>query len=266
MEIENLVISGGGIHGMSYIGALKYLEEQEMLIKIKKYCGTSIGSIICFLLNIKFTMDEVVEIVVNNTLFDKKDMKIQQLITKYGLDDGNRLMKVIKVAMNKKKINEDITFIELSEQTQQTLTVVGCNLTKKTIEYFDKETSPNVKVREALMLSCSVPLLYTPYIMNENVYVDGALLNNFPMNVFEKDTNVLGIKSKVTYVQEKGFLSYFMNMLNLVKDNIEMNQSTKHARIVEIDNQNIPTFTYEYKRHITELLKNGYNTMKSEIN
>ena len=43
--ITNLVLSGGGIKGLSYIGVVKYLEEKKLLKNINKIAASSIGAI-----------------------------------------------------------------------------------------------------------------------------------------------------------------------------------------------------------------------------
>ena len=47
---KTLCISGGGVSGISAISALKCLKNNKIFDnkKIKKYVGTSVGSIICF--------------------------------------------------------------------------------------------------------------------------------------------------------------------------------------------------------------------------
>ena len=46
MKITKLVFSGGGIKGISYIGIIKYLEDEDLLKNINTIVGTSIGSVL----------------------------------------------------------------------------------------------------------------------------------------------------------------------------------------------------------------------------
>ena len=59
MTIQNLVISGGGIYGIMMIGIINNLDNYKLLKDVKKYLGTSVGSIICLLLNIDYNSYEL---------------------------------------------------------------------------------------------------------------------------------------------------------------------------------------------------------------
>jgi len=61
--MKNLVLSGGGINGIIELGSLKALENLDLLKNIKNYSGSSIGSIICFLLIIDFSPSDIFIIV-----------------------------------------------------------------------------------------------------------------------------------------------------------------------------------------------------------
>ena len=57
--IKNLAISGGGSMGIGIIGIIKYLENKHIIKNIKNYIGTSIGSLICFLLILGYTTNQI---------------------------------------------------------------------------------------------------------------------------------------------------------------------------------------------------------------
>ena len=75
------------------------------------------------------------------------------------------------------------------------LVVCVANLSKEKSEYFNIDTMPNLSVATAIKFSCSVPVVYAPLTINDDVYMDGGLYNNFPIDYF-KDTklkDILGI-------------------------------------------------------------------------
>ena len=51
-NIDTLVLSGGGVKGLYYIGVLKKLEELNILKNINKFAGTSIGAFFSALISI----------------------------------------------------------------------------------------------------------------------------------------------------------------------------------------------------------------------
>ena len=56
-----LVLSGGGAKGLSHIGVIKALEEND--IPIDYICGTSMGAIIGGLYAIGYSPDEMIELI-----------------------------------------------------------------------------------------------------------------------------------------------------------------------------------------------------------
>ena len=54
-----LIMSGGGVRGIAHIGAIKALQDIDMLKYIKTICGTSVGALIGFLHNIGYSPDEL---------------------------------------------------------------------------------------------------------------------------------------------------------------------------------------------------------------
>ena len=58
-DFDTLVLSGGSSKGILILGALQYAQDNFLLNKINKYIGTSVGSIICFLLLIGYTPIEI---------------------------------------------------------------------------------------------------------------------------------------------------------------------------------------------------------------
>src|SRR5687768_9512606 len=61
-QYTNLVMEGAGIRGITYTGALKTMEEKNVLAGIHRIAGTSVGSIVGALLSVGYTADELKEI------------------------------------------------------------------------------------------------------------------------------------------------------------------------------------------------------------
>ena len=58
-KINTLVLEGGGIYGIAYIGALKELQSKLDFNKIKYFCGTSVGSLISFALGLALKAEQI---------------------------------------------------------------------------------------------------------------------------------------------------------------------------------------------------------------
>ena len=50
IEIENIVLEGGGVKGLAYGGVLDVMKEYNILPKIKRVAGSSVGAIAAMIL------------------------------------------------------------------------------------------------------------------------------------------------------------------------------------------------------------------------
>lgn len=192
MEIENIVLEGGGVKCLSFIGALSYLGEKNLLSNVKRVIGSSAGSLFAFLIACKKNYKKLQELIDGEDFSKVKDdswgyvFDFVRIINHYGMCKGDELFNFITKACIKFTSKEDITFKELYDKTNIELTITGTNLNKKETQYFSHKTNPDMEIRLALRISMSIPLFFKAVIWNGDVYVDGGLLNNYPIWYFEE--------------------------------------------------------------------------------
>src|SRR3982751_5494900 len=116
---QNLVFEGSGIRGIAYSGAIRELEERNLLQGVQKLGGTSAGAITALLLSIGYTSQQITEIV-NSTSFKKfNDGKyfffggINRFKKYYGWYRGQEFDKWLSELIKAKTNNADISFSEL---------------------------------------------------------------------------------------------------------------------------------------------------------
>ena len=261
-EITCLCFSSGGIKGFSFIGVIKKLIEYKKidLDKINMYVGTSAGSMISFFLILGFTIEEISDFVISFN-FSKLNGEIDciNLLENFGINNGER-MKLVFIKILELKLNvKDITFIELFNKTQKKLLIVGTNLSKGQEELFSIDTTPNMSVITAIRISSSVPIIFTPVLYNNSLYVDGALVNNFPINYCPKDkTFGIYIKSCNENFEVDSIQSFIVKCLNVTLDTIsKKNLNLEYKNIIKIINPNIEftkfDLTIKYKKDLIEL-------------
>jgi len=232
--INTLCLSGGGIKGISYIGTLMYLEYENYLDinNITIYVGTSSGSILSFFFNIGYSLKELENFVLQ---FDfsklEPDINCNTFLSKYGMDDGTKIMTTIQTFLIEKLKVKDITFQELHKITNKTLKIFTTNFTLAQSEIFSHENTPNVSVLTAIRMSISVPFLFTPVEYNGNIYVDGGITYNFGLNYCDSLTTLgLAITNKKIN-QIDSLHSYLIGLCNIALDSISLNsvcQESKH--------------------------------------
>lgn len=213
-EINHLIFSGGGIRGLTFIGIIKKLQEliklrkhlelqdnfdstlcKIPLIDIKSICSVSAGSLISLMYLIGYTYIDMLTIVLSKNFVDLKDIKIIDFLSKYGLDTGDKIISWLKELMLNKNVNENITMIELYNKTNVKLQIMATNLNRYKLKNFNHEDTPDVKVLDAIRMSISIPLVFVPKEYQGEIYVDGCLMNNYPIEMFDNNLeNVLGFK------------------------------------------------------------------------
>ncbi|KAL3832371.1 hypothetical protein ACJMK2_024021 [Sinanodonta woodiana] len=192
---ENLVFEGGGNKGLAFCGAIKVLEEIDLMKHIKRYAGTSAGAMTAALLAVGYSADEIREFLsqdLSQVFIDHSYgylSLLPNLLSGFGWNPGTRIFQWFGENLAKKTGNPDITFYELYRDTGKELCIVVTNLNMMDAEYCHPKTSPDLPIRTAVRMSMSIPGLFQAVNFKSfgqnNWYIDGGVLNNYPINCFD---------------------------------------------------------------------------------
>jgi len=174
---DAIVFSSGGTRGIGHLGALAELEKSYDLSKTRFYVGTSVGAIVAAVACLRLKAKDVFHACVLPFQYEK-DFRIHLLTKEFGLDRGASLDRFIASI-----IPEHITFRDVYTDTGNVLSVIGTNLSTSSMAIFDPIRTPDMTLRDALRISCSIPILFTAVKHNNQLYVDGALTSSFPVSV-----------------------------------------------------------------------------------
>ncbi|MFO7612991.1 MAG: patatin-like phospholipase family protein [Clostridia bacterium] len=183
MKKIGLALGGGGSRGFAHIGAIKALEERG--IKPNVFSGTSTGSIVAALLAAQKTPDEIMEIM--------KDIKISGA-SKMTLK-GNGFATLDKFGRELDEILMGKDFADLNHE----LYICASNLNTGKAEYINSGN-----VAKAVQASSSIPILFSPVEINGQLYVDGGLLDNVPVQpLIDRCDQIIAIDISPIKEQEK---------------------------------------------------------------
>ena len=233
---DTLVLSGGSIRGIMLLGALQYATDNYLLNDIKTYIGTSIGSIIGYLLAIGYTPIEIMVYVFKNQIFDKiKYFNIVAAINGNGATSFSHIHEHLE-KMTIEKIGRLITLKDLYTQFNKTLICTTYNLTKSKVEYLSYENFPDIPCLIALRMSSNLPLIFDHFKYMGSNYIDGAISNNFPIDIGDKyGKKILGVyiteHNKICHINDKSILEYIFKLML-----IPVNQSVQHRVNIKSDN------------------------------
>ncbi|MFD1467786.1 patatin-like phospholipase family protein [Hymenobacter caeli] len=210
---RNLVMAGGGIRGIAYGGALQALEARGVLAGIERVGGTSAGAIQAALLAVGYSADELVAVVNATPVQRLNDGRFiffggtHRLVKQYGWYRGDAFSAYLGALVARKTQRPGLTLGELHALAQQQpgrfrdLYTTGTNLTTQRTQVFSHETTPDLRVADAVRISMSIPLYFRAVLLDAQnrvvtgppapgqpvqVLVDGGLLANYPIDLFDQ--------------------------------------------------------------------------------
>ncbi len=177
-----LALSGGGARGFAHLGVFKFLEDCGMKPDI--ISGTSAGALMGALYADGYSVEEI------KGLFSGREFSdfAQLQIPKSGVFDSQRFRSFLRRHLRAKAI----------EDLKIPMAIVATDLDNGESRTF--RSGPLVDVITA---SCSIPIIFSPVVINGVHYVDGGLFRNFPVSVIREECErVIGVNVSPLITQE----------------------------------------------------------------
>ena len=197
-----LVLSGGGAKGAAHIGVLKYIEEAG--IPIDYIAGTSMGSIVGGLYAMGYSSDEILSIITDvdwdrlisnqvdrqkTSYASKIEDRTQNITIPFSVqtDEEELQSRSFKNSLPTGIVSGDNVlnlFNSLSIGYSDPVSFndfpipflcIATNMLNGEADVLDKGI-----VSKALRASMAIPILFDPVKIDNALYADGGLLNNFP--------------------------------------------------------------------------------------
>lgn len=268
--IDTLVIAGGGLKGFSMISSVNELIKNKIikLKNIKFFYGTSVGSIICFLLSIGYSLDEL-ECFIKQFNFKSltNDLDIDNLFENFGLSHGSNIMATIQSLLKAKTGLLDISFKNIYKRKNIRLNIIATNITDGIEEVFSLETNPNLSVMTAIRASIAVPIIFSPIKFNGKEYLDGGLVNNFPVN-HVSSKNYLGITTNFKNNSTNTLMEYIFNFIHITIKTINFKNITSSNidRVIILEDMGIDVGETNFdEKNIKDLVKIGEISTKNYL-
>ena len=260
MVVKHLVISGGGPLGLRYLGALEHLEKKQFwqFEDIESIYGTSIGAIIGAFICLKYDWDTLNKYIVERPWNDAFKLTAKQIFDSYynkGLFDKKITEIIFQPLLVAKDLTLNVTLQEFYDFCKIDLHIFTFELNEfKTVE-LSHTTHPDMLLVDALTMSSSLPGIFIPTIKDNKCYIDGGVIDNYPLNYCLRDhTNkdeILGIKSSyidvssdslvnVQVSSESSLLEYVMcmtiNSMNYIRNSVKIDNIKNTLRCCTADN------------------------------
>ena len=265
-QYDTLVFSGGGLRGFAFIGCQKSLEERRIIGEIETFAGCSIGAVFAAIMAAGYTSEELYDFILNFTYNDVRNIKILNFLTSYGLETGDKILEFLRIMLKRKTGFNNITFEEFYKLTRKHLIINATCLNDHKVVYFDHISHPEMPVVLALRMSISLPFLMAPVSYKGKLYVDGGVMDNFPVHLFKNPERVLGFKLTNDYPPVSkidNFESFVRHTWSCIYG--ELNRVKLEGlvgyQLILIDISYVHTFNlYLTQEQRIEMYKIGYNT------
>jgi NTE family protein len=178
------------------------LQARDLLRSVENVAGTSAGAITAALVAVGATAEEMQTILGSTDFASFMDGRggfvgdAVRLFEGYGVHKGDEFQKWCREQLGTitQRVTgtamPDITFAQLSALAAKddrfcNLYVVVTNLTRQVAEVFSTHTRPDVPLWQAVRMSMSIPLFFEAFRFNGEVYVDGGISWNYPIDLFD---------------------------------------------------------------------------------
>lgn len=215
-EPEVLVVGPGGMKIFLELGALLELERNLIIKNINKYVGCSIGSLVCLLIISGYSPLEIINDIFNEDIFcyiiDK--FNFEKIYESTGLIDPTNISNKLG-----QKIREKLGIIPTLQQlylmTGKPFYSVAYNLTKSRTEVFSYDNTPECLCVNAVLYSMNIPGIFYQMKYKNDIYVDGALGNPYPVDILDDGkTQILGISlDSETSLEAKTGIEYIYKII-----------------------------------------------------
>ena len=166
-----LVLSGGGTKGVAHAGVLKFLAEKNIAPDVLACC--SAGSIVGALHGIGKSGEEILDFFKSVYFFNWRHFTFN----KPGLVSSHIFSNYLNPIFKEMKLGD----LNLD------LKIIATELVSGEQRIFQKED----KIVDAIIASCSIPGITVPYIVGNEMFSDGGVLNNFPADIIHQDCKKL---------------------------------------------------------------------------
>ena len=275
MNIDTLILSGGSIKGISFLGSIKYLVENNYIDSnfknIKKIiCVSASFLFILILILFEYDYNYIENKMVNfdyKQFLDINDLSIKSFINEYGFINYHRTHIYIQKLLKEKYNVESISLLKLYKISGIHIIVKVVNVTNDKIEYIDHINNPKINILKLIQMTTCIPLLIKPVKYKNNLYLDGGLSGNCPIEINDSD-NYLSIEIYgEKYRKINNVLDYIIKSWNMYSPDILIRKYDK--KNIKIDLTNLDIYFTEFDINYDmkkKLLKEGYEQTKLHFN
>jgi len=190
-----LVFEGGGPAGLLSYGAAKYLAQHQVwrLADIQGMYATSIGAFMAVVMALDYDWQWLDDYFIKRPWPKLVHPLTERMLNAFhtrGLLDEGFIYQALEPLFKGKDLPMTCTLQEFYERTRIDVHMITADLHSDTIVKVDLscKTHPHLPVVSALAMSMAYPILFQPVLHEGHCYVDGGVIDNFPLSTCLEQT------------------------------------------------------------------------------
>jgi len=108
-----------------------------------------------------------------------------------GLADVHRFRAALATLLQRRMFPEEpdrvVSMGDFGKDGRPTLKIVSANLSKRRLQLFSPERTPEVAAADAVAASICLPIIFQPWRINRSTFVDGGIVSNLPAWPFDEE-------------------------------------------------------------------------------
>lgn len=194
------VLSGGGARGFAHLGFLQAMSEAGIYPSV--IAGTSAGALAAVLFADGYSPREILDFMNTGSRFDL----MRPALPRESLLQIGGIIKILKAKLHAR------TFRDLKIPVYVTAT----DINNARPVYFSEG-----EILDIVIASASIPIMFPPVRIGEFLYVDGGVMDNFPVKALEGKCNAL-IGS---FVNQVGYVEKVSGLISLAERTFMLSMS-----------------------------------------
>ena len=284
-QTVGLVLGGGGAKGLSHIGVIKALEENN--IPIDYVAGTSIGAIIAGLYAAGYTPDEMIELIHSDdfnswyrgldehgyaTYVYRRDPTPDMFTFNFGRSDkaedkGLRINLPVSLVP---AYQMDLAVVQLFAQAGARSgydfdrMMVPFRCVSSDVVRKKPYIARSGDLGSAIRASMTFPLVFKPIMIDSVLMFDGGVYDNFPLGVLEQEFNpdlIIGVRClEVTKIPSEDDVVRQISNLVMYKPNYDIPE--ERGVLISADYTKYALLDFQ---KVDEIVEKGYETALTYI-
>ena len=185
VSADYFTFNGAGIRGYMFMGALEMIMHLrgngDSFDHVKGAGGTSSGAFVALLVVLGISSEKcrVLEVPLQKILHSQS-LDVGRLPKYFGLSNDDKIVSLIKQALELGGLSANATLRDLQRLTRKQFVCISTNIKTHKSVCLSAADFPDLKVTKALSMSMALPLVFSPVIMDGDLYVDGGVSLNLP--------------------------------------------------------------------------------------